>query len=104
MSGDEAIKRAAGVMCWHLHRGGSEEGAIAKASKREPQLSERELAAALQWARDSLAFCDALNMALEVSENGCSLCDDLPPPGECDKCAEFDISELASRYNLPREE
>ena len=70
MSRDLAIERAVGIMVWAMtntdeKRGRvmTEEEAIAKASNREPELTEKELAACMAWARGAIAARDACNVA-----------------------------------------
>lgn len=78
MSRDMALERAVGVMAWALTtpdasrgRPMNEEEALAKASDREPELSERELAAALAWAKGAIAA----GQACEVVPGNTRLCD-----------------------------
>ena len=51
MATDQAIARAAGVIMWWLKRGGSDEEAIARAQKREPELKDSEIRKAWVWAQ-----------------------------------------------------
>jgi hypothetical protein len=60
---DDAIRRAAGVIMWHMRKGHGPDEAVAKASKREPHLSESELMHALDWASDGIDFAAMLRMA-----------------------------------------
>jgi hypothetical protein len=59
--GDDPIRRASGVILWHLEHGGDAMSAVAKASVREPQLSEDQLRYALGWALASQRFRDLAN-------------------------------------------
>ena len=53
---DLRIRRAAGVILWHLNKGHTLPAAVAKASAREPELTEDELSTAADWANAALAF------------------------------------------------
>lgn len=61
-TGEYPIRRAAGVMLWHLEKGHSNAEAIAKASKREPQMSEEQLRFALGWANAAQSFRDIMGL------------------------------------------
>lgn len=56
MSVDLRIRRAAGVILWHLAKGNTMPAAVAKASAREPELTEDDLATAADWAEAALRF------------------------------------------------
>jgi hypothetical protein len=84
MSGDEAIKRAAGVIMWDLSKGKSEEYALARAEEREPQLTPADLREALDWAMAGIRLAALLN----ASDGSHKLCDLMDISGiplrECD--------------------
>ena len=102
MTSDQAIKRSASVIAWHLSRGHSESEAVARAWEHEPALTEKQMLKALKWAQDTLAFADALNLACELCENDCDLSQELPPPGKCHPAAEMRVDELMAKFRLPR--
>lgn len=72
-TGSNPIRRAAGVILWHLEKGHSNAESVAKASKREPQMTEEQLRYALGWAnaaqtfRDIMALCKQ-NLVQTVDE------------------------------------
>jgi hypothetical protein len=74
---DERIRRACGVILWDLENGESVEHAWAKASAREPELSDEELKYAMAWACNARLARDALNIA----PPGARLCDVLDMAG-----------------------
>jgi hypothetical protein len=80
---------------WHLARGASEQEAVADASYREKELDENELATALQWARDSVQFAEALAMSLPAG----GLCCDEESPAD-----DADLWTMLQQFGLPRQE
>lgn len=76
-TGSNPIRRAAGVILWHLERGGSNATAIAKASAREPQLTEDQLRHALGWANAAMTFRDIW----KVCDDSCTIADAVEQSG-----------------------
>jgi hypothetical protein len=62
-SPNEGVRRAAGVIMWHLRRDHTLQQAVAKAEAHEPLLSGQEIGAAVQWAQAALLFADMLRAA-----------------------------------------
>lgn len=57
---DQALRRAAGVIMWHLEKRHSFTEAVARAQHREPDLTDREIGRAAQWAQSALLFAQLL--------------------------------------------
>lgn len=70
-TGSNPIRRAAGVILWHLERGGTNAEAVAKAAAREPQLTEAQLRHALGWANAAQTFRDIW----KVCADDCTIAD-----------------------------
>lgn len=62
---ENPIRRAAGVILWQLEDGKPESEAVAKASRREPELNEDQLAYALEWARSGQLFAELANRKIK---------------------------------------
>lgn len=58
---ENPIRRAAGVILWQLENGKPPSEAMAKASKREPELNDDQLAYAAEWASAAQLLAELLN-------------------------------------------
>jgi len=58
MTSDNAIRRAAGIIVWHMEQGHSIAESLARAQKREPELDESEIGQAFDWAIAALRFAE----------------------------------------------
>lgn len=63
MTEDLALQRAAGVIMWYLSHGGDIDEAVARASNREPELTEADLRSALTWAQAGLLAAELFRVA-----------------------------------------
>lgn len=60
---DQALRRAAGVIMWHLVRGHTFQHAVAEAQAREPALTDQEIGEAAQWAQAGILFSELMENA-----------------------------------------
>jgi hypothetical protein len=71
MPADLRLRRCAGVIMWHMTHTdpntgapNTEDSAVAKASLREPELTDDQLAYCLDWARAGLLYRELANTVL----------------------------------------
>ena len=76
---DLALRRAAGLIMWHVSRGNTWDEAVARAQSREPELTTADMQNAARWAEAALNFREMAAIA----------------PDDADVC------EIAYRAGLP---